>query len=91
VTDPTPVTAASGSGSLAYQRVHELLGYVERRIRDGETVIYLTCPKCKTRGEIDEDQLHGRVSVICSGCDFHETRNWFRSALTTAWDWTVPK
>ena len=38
----------------------------------------LVYPKCGEWGLIDDDQLHGRVSVICpnAACDFHETRDW---------------
>lgn len=36
------------------------------------------CPKCGAHGGLSEDQLAGRVSVVCSGpggnggCDYHE-------------------
>ena len=38
----------------------------------------LVCPKCGEWGTVDDDQLHGRVSVICPNddCDFHETVDW---------------
>lgn len=45
----------------------------------------LRCPACGHWGDIDDDQLHGRVSVDhthtdYSGrhilCTFHETRDW---------------
>ena len=38
----------------------------------------LKCPGCGVRAEIDDDQLHGRVSVLCTtaGCKYHETKNW---------------
>ncbi len=35
------------------------------------------CPKCRCTGSIDEDQFHGRVSIICAFCDYHETHDWF--------------
>lgn len=49
---------------------------------------YLQCPKCGKWGGIDDDQLHGRVSVDHTryndgtphDCTFHETRDWFASA-----------
>lgn len=34
------------------------------------------CPKCRQTGFIDEDQFHGRVSIVCDHCDYHETNNW---------------
>jgi hypothetical protein len=34
------------------------------------------CPNCKRTGTIDEDQFHGRVSVMCGSCDYHETKDW---------------
>lgn len=50
----------------------------------------LCCPECGHWGEIDEDQLHGRVSVDHSGgaeangcrcgCTFHQTRDFFNTA-----------
>lgn len=47
------------------------------------------CPKCGAPGGLSEDQLAGRVSVICSGpggnggCDYHETHA-FWAALIAA-------
>jgi hypothetical protein len=44
----------------------------------------LRCPGCGHWGEIDDDQLHGRVSVDHTdcrcGCTFHETRDWSAGA-----------
>lgn len=45
------------------------------------------CPVCRGRGEIDDDQYHGRVSILCQGkirtesgpwkdCTYHETKDW---------------
>lgn len=36
------------------------------------------CPKCKKTGLIDDDQFHGRVSIVCITplCDYHETKDW---------------
>ena len=36
------------------------------------------CPKCRQTGFIDEDQFHGRVSIVCptEGCGYHETKAW---------------
>ena len=36
------------------------------------------CPSCKGTGTIDEEQFHGRVSIICAFCDYHETQDWSR-------------
>lgn len=41
--------------------------------RDGEVQWQFCCPGCGLRGDIDEDQLHGRVSIDCPDCDYHET------------------
>lgn len=29
------------------------------------------CPKCGGLGRIDEEQLAGKVSIICSNCGYH--------------------
>ena len=36
------------------------------------------CPQCKHSGFIDEDQFHGRVSIVCPtpDCTYHETKAW---------------
>lgn len=46
-------------------------------LRDSQQIWKLRCPSCGIDGEIDDDQLHGKVSTWCE-CGFHETRNWFR-------------
>jgi hypothetical protein len=53
----------------------ELADLVRMVERDGEPTVLLTCPRCGTEGEIDDDQAAGRVSIECAtaGCDFHET------------------
>lgn len=43
--------------------------------RDGETVRQIECPGCGVWGDIDEDQYHGRISIDCPECEFHETVN----------------
>lgn len=53
---------------------------IRRIIRDGLPVWKLQCPKCGMWGDVDDDQLHGRVSVDCPQCDFHETRDWLKEA-----------
>jgi len=39
---------------------------------DGHLVRKVRCPKCGVWGVIDDDQFHGRVSILCE-CGFHET------------------
>ena len=34
------------------------------------------CPGCKGMGDIDDDQFHGRVSIDCTNCEYHETKDW---------------
>ena len=41
--------------------------------RDDEVVWQFCCPGCGLRADIDDDQLHGRVSIDCPECDYHET------------------
>lgn len=71
-------------------------GRIHQTRRDGELVWQLQCPACGHWGDIDDDQLHGRVSVnhgplepgqspeegngCPCGCVFHETRDWAGSA-----------
>lgn len=43
--------------------------------RDGALIWKLKCPGCGTWGEIDDDQLNGRVSTWCS-CGYHKTIDW---------------
>lgn len=64
-------------------------GRIRQRKRDGVLVWQLHCPQCGRWGTIDDDQLHGRVSVdhtdVRNGvtlCTFHETRDWSQTALT---------
>lgn len=53
--------------------------FAELRItkRDDQPVWQLKCPGCDTWADIDEDQLHGRVSVdhTDTGCSYHETHD----------------
>lgn len=47
-------------------------------IRDGEEVILGRCPGCGEWGDLDDDQLHGRVSTHHDpGCGWHETKDWW--------------
>lgn len=58
-----------------------LFGEMMKRVTDGEPVWSLKCPGCGTWGLIDEDQLHGRVSVdhAADGCvgGYHETHDFY--------------
>ena len=42
-------------------------------LRDDQPVWYLCCPGCGLQAEVDDDQLHGRVSIDCPDCAYHET------------------
>jgi len=67
-------------------------GELRQHLRDGALVWQLRCPECGHWGDIDDDQLHGRVSCdhadcgvkrgesVCS-CTFHQTRDWFNTAV----------
>jgi hypothetical protein len=46
-------------------------------------IIQLRCPGCGKWGDLDDDQLHGRVSTHHEECGFHETRDWSEEA---EWD-----
>jgi hypothetical protein len=54
-------------------------GRLRQIIRDGALQWQLCCPECGQWGDIDGDQLHGRVSVDHTEtlCTFHETRDWW--------------
>lgn len=49
-------------------------------MRDGEEIVVGRCPQCGSWAELDDDQLHGRVSTEHAtdegGCGFHETIDW---------------
>ena len=47
---------------------------VKEVMLDGKVVRKARCPGCGTWGVIDDDQFHGRVSILCE-CGFHETMN----------------
>ena len=40
--------------------------------RDGVWIWKMKCPLCEEWGAIDEDQIAGRISILCD-CGFHET------------------
>lgn len=41
--------------------------------QDDEAVWKFCCPGCGLVGEVDLDQVQGKVSIDCPECDFHET------------------
>lgn len=56
-------------------------GDIRRVQRDGEAAYLLKCPGCDEWGTLDDDQLHGRISVDhasmgCSG-GYHETHDFW--------------
>ncbi len=70
-----------------YTLLHERLGrrhhdplFLRGVMRDDELVVLARCPQCGSWGELDYDQLHGRVSThhdqADGGCGYHDTVNW---------------
>jgi hypothetical protein len=70
-------------------------GRIRRINRDGSPVWQLQCPECGRWGDIDLDQLQGKVSVDHTDeaghpafhpdpCTFHETRDWLATAELVA-------
>lgn len=63
---------------------HTPLGRLRRLTRDGKVVYALRCPGCGVEAVLDDDQLHGRVSVdhAADGCPggYHETHE-FTAAI----------
>lgn len=49
-------------------------------IKDGKMIYILKCPKCNKIGVIDDDQYHGRVSVLHDVCGFHKTIDFSKRA-----------
>ena len=45
---------------------------VKQVMCDGTPIMKFKCPGCRGWGQVDDDQYHGRVSILC-GCGFHET------------------
>ncbi len=52
-------------------------GALRQVVRDGVPLWQLRCPMCDAWADVDDDQLHGRVSVDHSdvGCAYHETHD----------------
>lgn len=65
-------------------------GEVQRVTVDGELTLILLCPGCGERGELDDDQAHGRVSVdhAADGCPggYHETHDFWAAAERVGWE-----
>lgn len=60
--------------------------YVLRgRTRDGQPIVQLKCPRCGEWADLDDDQLHGRVSTHHDDpdCGYHETVDF---ASLAEWD-----
>lgn len=70
-------------------------GRIKREIADGVATWSLQCPECWCWGDIDDDQLHDRISTDHSNlglrgrpgsaaegrdCTFHQTRCWLSTA-----------
>lgn len=53
------------------KRLGEVMLEVKSVSLDGEQIHKLKCPGCGEWAEIDENQLHGRVSCICDECGWH--------------------
>lgn len=43
--------------------------------RDGLRIWKVRCPECGIWGDVDYEQLDGRVSLDCPNCPYHETHN----------------
>jgi hypothetical protein len=73
--------------------INTQFGTLRRGKADGQTYYSLQCPCCKRFGTLDDDQLHGRISVDHSGepyeggiCTYHETHDFYAAiAGATAW------
>jgi hypothetical protein len=49
-----------------------------KTVRRGDEIVWqFRCPECHRWGDIDDDQLHGRVSIdhTDTGCSFHQTHD----------------
>ena len=46
-------------------------------LRDGKLIVQIRCPKCKTWGDVDGDQLHGKAPTQHPECGFLAVRDWF--------------
>lgn len=64
-------------------------GTLRRVDRDRDQAVLLECPGCGEWGTLDDDQLHGRVSVdhASDGCPglYHETHDFAAAAERAGW------
>lgn len=55
--------------------------HLRQVVRDSGVIFLLRCPGCAVWGEIDDDQLHGRISLhhdeADGGCGYHETHDFW--------------
>jgi uncharacterized C2H2 Zn-finger protein len=70
-----PTTGGPGMCGDAHEPREMRAVCIRSRVRDGETIWQLRCPFCGLLGDLDDDQLHGRVSIDCPRCDFHQTHD----------------
>lgn len=67
---PTPMDGRPGETLLGLRHV----------TRDDTEVWQVRCPTCAVWGDVDNDQLHGRVSTLHAvedgGCGWHVTVDW---------------
>jgi len=78
-----PPTQAAGAGGWVVSLTPLPQGRIRKVVRDGADVWKLQCPECGQWADIDDDQLHGLVSVDHSDappCTFHEARDWYLTA-----------
>ena len=40
-----------------------------------EVYAVANCPVCTRYATLDKDQFHGKVSIQCTKCDYHETHD----------------
>lgn len=58
-----------------------------RRVqRDGEYIWQVCCPRCEKWGDVDDDQLHGRVSMLHDECGWHATLDFSNDAFVQQHD-----
>lgn len=48
---------------------------VEKEYRTDSNFAFVKCPSCGSIGKIDREQFEGKISIICSTCDWHETHD----------------
>ena len=58
-------------GAAWFQPRHDGERWIDTDVHGG--TYQFCCPGCGLCGDIDADQMEGRVSIDCPECDFHET------------------